>query len=213
MVKTIDATTTDRLRRSPLYIWTVSKLRSQASLHGVNHNMPFPTALKSLFSTFSVLSKYRVPTLQNRFGKFDAAFYQKIMLSSGVFRRETASGFYPGGNVVSPRKRVAEGLCGWRHGNSFPTPQSAQSHRQMRSIPLCPKAVFYVFVFLISFTIRQQCIIIALSNFPQSYFRTCVRWNLVGWGKMCNFVKINSSNNKLLQYLYGKISHQFLRRI
>ena len=40
MVKTIDATTTDRLRRSPLYIWTVSKLRSQASLHGVNHNQP-----------------------------------------------------------------------------------------------------------------------------------------------------------------------------
>ena len=34
----------------------VSKLRSQASLHGVNHNMPFPTALKPLFSTFSVLS-------------------------------------------------------------------------------------------------------------------------------------------------------------
>ena len=50
-------------------------------------------------------------------------------------------------NVVSPRKRVAEGLCGWRHGNSFPMTQSAQSHRQMRSIPLCPKAVFYVFVF------------------------------------------------------------------
>ena len=69
------------------------------------------------------------------------------MLSSGVFRRETASGFYPWCNVVSPRKRVAEGLCGWRHGNSFPMTQSAQSHRQMRSIPLCSKAVFYVFVF------------------------------------------------------------------
>ena len=27
---------------------------------------------------------------------------------SGVFRRETARGFYPWGNVVSPRKRVAE---------------------------------------------------------------------------------------------------------
>ena len=47
----------------------------------------------------------------------------------------------------SPRKRVAEGLCGWRHGNSFPITQSAQSHRQMRSIPGCSKAVFYVFVF------------------------------------------------------------------
>ena len=85
--------------------------------------------------------------MQNRFEKFDAAFYQEIMLSSGVFRRETASGFYPWGNVVSPRKRVAEGLCGWRHGNSFPMTQSAQSHRQMRSIPRCFKAVFYVFVF------------------------------------------------------------------
>ena len=39
--------------------------------------------------------------------KFDAVFYQEIMLSSVVFRRETASGFYPWGNVVSPRERVA----------------------------------------------------------------------------------------------------------
>ena len=70
-----------------------------------------------------------------RLEKFDA-----------VFRRETASGFYPWGNVVSPRKRVAEGLCGWRHGNSLPMTQSAQSHRQMRSIPRCSKAVFNVVV-------------------------------------------------------------------
>ena len=69
------------------------------------------------------------------------------LFSSGVFRRETASGFYPWGKVEGPRKRVAEGLCGWRHGNSFPMTQSTQSHRQMRSIPLCSKAVFYVFVF------------------------------------------------------------------
>ena len=74
-------------------------------------------------------------------------FYQEFILSSGVFRRETASGFYPWCKVDSPRKRVAEGLCGWRHGNSFPMSQSAQSHRQMRSIPLCSKAVFCVFVF------------------------------------------------------------------
>ena len=32
-------------------------------------------------------------------GKFDAAFYQEIILSSWIFRRETASGFYPWGNV------------------------------------------------------------------------------------------------------------------
>ena len=81
------------------------------------------------------------------FGRFDSAFFQEIILSSGVFRRETASGFYPWCNVVGPRKRVAEGLCGGRHGNSFPMTQSAQLHRQMRSIPRCSKAVFYVFVF------------------------------------------------------------------
>ena len=82
-----------------------------------------------------------------RLEKFDAVFYQEIMLSSGVFRRETASGFYPWGKVECPRERVAEGLCGCRHGNSFPMTQRAQSHRQMRSIPHCSKAVFYVFVF------------------------------------------------------------------
>ena len=63
------------------------------------------------------------------------------------FRRATANGFYPWGNVDSPRERVAEGLCGWWHGNSFPMTQSAQSHRQMRSIPLCSKAVFLCFCF------------------------------------------------------------------
>ena len=128
--------------------------------------------------------KYHVPTkmlvivLRNlmRF------FYQEIMLSSGVFRRETASGFYPWGNVDSPRKRAAEGLCGWRHGNSFPMTQSAQSHRQMRSIPRCPKAVFYVFVFdsiLDSATMYNHC----PSNFPlRVYFSgsTSFRWSQLG---------------------------------
>ena len=93
-----------------------------------------------------------------RLEKFDAVFYQEIMLSPGVFRRETASGFYPWGKVDSPRKRVAEGLCGWRHGNSFPMTQSAQSHRQMRSIPHSPR-LFFMFLFFIPFTIRQQSII------------------------------------------------------
>ncbi|MDD7500023.1 MAG: hypothetical protein SPK60_01120, partial [Sodaliphilus sp.] len=51
-------------------------------------------------------AKYRVPTMQNRFEKFDTTSYQEIILSLGVFRRETASSFYPWGNVVSPRERA-----------------------------------------------------------------------------------------------------------
>ena len=49
---------------------------------------------------------------------FDSAFFQEIILSSGVFRRETASGFYPFGIA---------------------------------------KRLFFMFLFLIPFTIRQQC--------------------------------------------------------
>ena len=75
-------------------------------------------------------------------GNLMLLFTKKSFYHQGVFRRETASGFYPWCNMDSPRERVAEGLCGWRHGNSFPMTQSAQSHRQMRSIPRCPKAVF-----------------------------------------------------------------------
>ena len=87
-----------------------------------------------------------LPKVGYRLEKFDAVFYQEIILLSGVFRGETASGFYPWGKVDSPRERVAEGLCAWRHGNSFPMTQSAQFLHQMRSIPHCSKAVFYVFV-------------------------------------------------------------------
>ena len=99
------------------------------------------------YQLFVANAKYRELTMKNRFGRFGTISFQEIMLSPGVFRRETASGFYHWCNVECPLKRVAEWLCGWRHGNSFPMTQSAQSHRQMRSIPRCSKAVFYVFVF------------------------------------------------------------------
>ena len=36
-----------------------------------------------------------------RLEKFDAVFYQEIMLSSGVFRRETASGFILGAKWIA----------------------------------------------------------------------------------------------------------------
>ena len=48
------------------------------------------------------------PNVGYRFEKFDAVFCPEIIISPGVFRRETASGFYPWGNVVNPRERVAE---------------------------------------------------------------------------------------------------------
>ena len=39
--------------------------------------------------------------------RFDTTSFQEIFYYQGFFRRETASGFYPWGIVVSPRERVA----------------------------------------------------------------------------------------------------------
>ena len=87
------------------------------------------------------------------------------MLSSGVFRSETANGFYPWGNVDSPRERVAEGLCGWRHGNSFPMTKAHSRTAKCEAFHFAPR-LFFMFLFLIPFTIRQHCIIYAPRNFP-----------------------------------------------
>ena len=75
-------------------------------------------------------------------GKDIQPLFKKSFYYQGFFAVKRRAVFYPWGKVDSPRKRVAEGLCGWRHGNSFPMTQNAQSHRQMRSIPRCSKAVF-----------------------------------------------------------------------
>ena len=61
-----------------------------------------------------------------RLEKFDAVFYQEIILSPGVFRRETASGFYP--------------------------------YAKCEAFHIAPR-LFFMFLFFIPFTIRQQCII------------------------------------------------------
>ena len=114
--------------------------------------------------TFSVLSKCCVPTMQNSFGKFDAVSYQEIILLSGVFRRETASGFYPWGKVDSPRKRVADGivwLAAWKlvsnDAKRTVAPPNAKHSTLLQGCFLC-------FLFLIPSTIQQQCII-----YPQKF--------------------------------------------
>ena len=72
------------------------------------------------------------------FGKFDTTSFQEIILSSGVFRRETASGFYPWGKAHSPSAKC-------------------------EAFHFAPR-LFFMFLFLIPFSIRQQCII-----YPQKF--------------------------------------------
>ena len=92
--------------------------------------------------------------------QLDTTSFQEIILSSGFFRRETASGFYPWGNVEGPRKRVADGLCGWRHENSFPMTKAHSRTAKCEAFHVASR-LFFMFLFLITLTIRQQSIIIA----------------------------------------------------
>ena len=87
--------------------------------------------------------------MQNCFGKFDATSFQEIILSSGVFRRETASGFYPWGNVVSPPKRVAAWKLVSNDAKRTVAPPNAKHSTLLQGC-------FFMFLFLIPPTIRQQ---------------------------------------------------------
>ena len=99
------------------------------------------------------------------FRRFDTTSLNHVIIRG--FSPWNGERFLSLGKVDSPRKRVAEGLCGWRYGNSFPMTQSAQSHCQMRSIPRCSKAVFYVFVFWFHSRFGNNAYSIP-RNFPQN---------------------------------------------
>ena len=85
--------------------------------------------------------------MQNRLGNLIRPPSKKLCYHQGFFAVKRRAVFILGSKWIALVRGWRMGLCGWRHGNSFPMTQSAQSHRQMRSIPRCPKAVLYVFVF------------------------------------------------------------------
>ena len=83
--------------------------------------------------------------MQNRFGRF-SFFTKKSFYYQGFFAVKRRAVFILGAKwiaLVRGWRRIVW-LAAWK---LFPMTQSAQSHRQMRSIPRCSKAVFYVFVF------------------------------------------------------------------
>ena len=92
----------------------------------------------------------------------------KYHVPTGLCFSPKASCFYPWGNVVSPRKRVAVGLCGWRHGKlvSNAAKRTVAPPNAKHSTLL--QGCLFMFLFLIPFTIRQQYIIYAPRNFPLS---------------------------------------------
>ena len=97
------------------------------------------------------------------FGRFYAASFQEIILSSGVFRRERRAVFILGAmwNAL---------VRGWRSdcvvGGMETRFQWRKAHSRTakcEAFHFAPR-LFFMFLFLIPFTIRQQCII-----YPQEF--------------------------------------------
>ena len=101
------------------------------------------------------------------FGNLMRLFTKKIFYHQGFFAVKRRVVFILGAKwiaLVRGWRRIVW-LAAWK---LFPMTQSAQSHRQMRSIPRCSKAVFYVFVFFDS--IRDSATMPTLS--PEIFHRT-----------------------------------------
>ena len=95
MVETIDATTTDRLRRSPLYFDLSPSCARKRACMELTTICRFQRLLNPSFRLFQCFRSIASLPCKIVLGDLYSAFYQEIMLSSWVFRRETASGFYP----------------------------------------------------------------------------------------------------------------------
>ena len=110
-------------------------------------------------STHHPTCRRHVPTLwRYRFEKFDAAFYQETILSSGVFRRERRAVFILGAMWWAL-------VRGWRSdcvvGGMETRFQWRKAHSRTakcEAFHFAPRQ-FFMFLFLTPFTIRQQCII------------------------------------------------------
>ena len=147
MVKTIDATTTDRLRRSPLYLDLSPSCARKRACMELTTICRFQRLLNPSFQLFQCFRSIAYQPSKIVLRNLMRFFTKKSCYNQGFFAVKRRAVFILGSKWVALVRGWRMGLCGWRHGNSFPMTQSAHSLCQMRSIPHCPKAVFYVFVF------------------------------------------------------------------
>ena len=165
MVKTIDATTTDRLRRSPLYLNlspSCARKRACMELTIISRFQRLQASRKSLlhplFYSFSVLSKYLVPTRQNRLRDLIQPPSKKFFTIRGFFAVKRRAVFILGAKWTAL-------VRGWRRdcvvGGMETRSQWGKAHSRTakcEAFHFAPR-LFFMFLFLIPPTIRQQCII------------------------------------------------------
>ena len=122
------------------------------------------------------------------FGKFDAAFYQEIIISSGFFAVKRRAVF-----ILGAKWKAL--VRGWRRdcvvGGMETRFQWRKTHSRTakcEAFHFAPR-LFFMFLFLIPFTIRQQCIIYP-QKFPTEPWFPFSRFLLILGAKkrLCRFV-------------------------
>ena len=132
--------------------------------------------------------KCRIPTIQNRFfGKFDAVFYKEIMLSSGGGAVKRRAVFILGAKWIAL-------VRGWRRDcvvggmeTRFQCRKAHNPYAKCEAFHIAPR-LFFMFLFLIPFTIRQHCIIYPqeFSTEPQLLYivQDCILCFCIWWQRL-----------------------------
>ena len=113
--------------------------------------------------TFSVVSKYRVPTTESDFGRLTQLLFKKSLYHQGLFAVKRRAVFILGAKWMAL-------VRGWRRdcvvGGMETRFQWRKAHSRTakcEAFHIAPR-LFFMFLFLIPFTIRQHCII-----YPQEF--------------------------------------------
>ena len=115
------------------------------------------------YQSFDADVKYYAPTMQNRFLEIWCSFLPRNHVIIRGFSPWTASGFYPWGNVECPRERVWSDCVVGGMDTRFQWRKAHSRTAKCEAFHFAPR-LFFMFLFLITFTIRQHCII-----YPQEF--------------------------------------------
>ena len=161
MVKTVDATTTDRLRCSPLYFDLSPSCARKRACMELTTICRFQRLLNPSFRLFQCSRQRHVPTLWR---------YRHLLPTNNSL-------FHQGFFAVKRREVFILGAMswalerGWRRDcvvsgmeTRFQWRKAHSRTAKCEAFHVAPR-LFFMFLFLITFTIRQQCIIYT-QDFP-----------------------------------------------
>ena len=163
MVKTIDATTTDRLRRSPLYLDLSPSCARKRACMELSTICRFQRLLNPSFQLFQCFRSIAYQPSKIVLRNLMRFFAKKSFYHQGFFAVKRRAVFILGAKWIAL-------VRGWRRdcvvggmGTCFQWRKTHNPYAKCEAFHIAPR-LFFMFLFFIPFTIRQHCII-----YPQEF--------------------------------------------